>query len=332
MEWLDPALQIIKEFEGFEPKAYRCPAGVWTIGYGATAIDGRAVQAGMSISKAEAEALLKRQLETGFAPAIFRLLPMAKDWAPSQQAAIISFVFNLGAGSLERSTLRKRLLAGEPAVKVVQEELPKWNKADGGTLAGLTRRRAAEVALFVGAPLPSPRPVVKPTLIGPKKKPADFGFNPNGSHLVVNDAAQTCKAFTSSGEMVWEVPALARGQGGDREWTQFATDTPPGLYKVGAIYRDYEKNKAAAYSRDRMSYGWYSFDLEELEGQEVRCGRAGIMIHGGGSELGWPGAWAPYQRLVPTLGCVRMRNADLRDLVLPLCEKGTVYVSVFQEA
>ena len=72
-------------------------------------------------------------------------------------------------------------------------------------------------------------------------------------------------------------------------------------------------------------------DLEELEGQEARYGRAGIMIHGGGSACGWPGAWAPEQPLVPTLGCVRLRNVDLLHRVLPLTLTGTVFVSVFQE-
>jgi len=326
MSYLDPALRIIKEFEGLELKAYKCPAGVWTIGYGTTRINGRPVGAGMSIDTKRAEELLRKEIEDTFAPAVFDLLPMARSWTPKQQAAIISFAFNLGVGSLERSTLRKRLLAGEPADKVVREELPRWNKVGGSALPGLSRRRAAEVALFTGAQ-PS-----KVKMVGPTKRPRDFGFGVNDHHLVVNDEAETCKCFTSFGVMLWEVPALARGQGGDREWTLYATDTPPGLYKIGAIYRDYERNSAPTYSADRASYGWYSFDLEELEGQEVRHGRAGIMIHGGGTSLGWPGAWAPRQRLVPTLGCVRMHNADLRDKVLPLAAKGIVYVSVFQEA
>ena len=69
----------------------------------------------------------------------------------------------------------------------------------------------------------------------------------------------------------------------------------------------------------------------ELEGQEAVNGRAGIMLHGGGTACGWPGAWSAFQPLHPTLGCVRAHNADLRDRVLPLCAKGTVYVGVFQE-
>ena len=86
-------------------------------------------------------------------------------------------------------------------------------------------------------------------------------------------------------------------------------------------------NRPRGLTRD----SWYSFDMEELEGQEVAVGRAGIMLHGGGSACGWPGAWAAQQPLYPTLGCVRLHNADLRDKVLPLYRQGTVYVGVFQE-
>ena len=81
-----------------------------------------------------------------------------------------------------------------------------------------------------------------------------------------------------------------------------------------------------------MSYGWYSFDMNELEGQVSKYGRSGIMLHGGGSAAGWPGAWAQKQPLFATHGCVRIYNVDLRDKILPLYNKGTVYISVYQEA
>jgi hypothetical protein len=86
------------------------------------------------------------------------------------------------------------------------------------------------------------------------------------------------------------------------------------------------------YDRTLMSYGWYSFDMVELENQEAGNGRAGIMLHGGGSALGWPGAWAPKQKLMPTYGCCRAHNIDLRDKVLPLTKQGKVFISVFQES
>jgi hypothetical protein len=168
-------------------------------------------------------------------------------------------------------------------------------------------------------------------MIGPKKKPQDFGFKSGDTHIIVNDISEIAKAFSFDGKLLWEVPALARGQGSDFEYKLRNTDTPPGLYKLGTVYKDYEKDPTPPYDRTLMSFGWYSFDMVELENQENKYGRVGIMIHGGGSGCGWPGAWAPKQKLFSTHGCIRMYNQDLRDKVLPLTKTGTVYVSVFQE-
>lgn len=170
-----------------------------------------------------------------------------------------------------------------------------------------------------------------PTMIGPKKRPQDFGFKQGDSHLIVNDISETVKAFSFDGKLLWEAPCLARGQYSDFEFKLTSSDTPPGLYKIGTIYRDYERyGPAPSYDRTLMAYGWYSFDMIELEGQEARYGRAGIMLHGGGSANGWPGAWQARQPLFPTHGCVRMYNSDLKDKVLPLTS-GTVFISVYQE-
>jgi len=172
----------------------------------------------------------------------------------------------------------------------------------------------------------------KQTMIGPKKRPHDFGFKPGDHHLVVNDAVETMKAFSFEGKLLWKIPCLARGQYSDFEWRIRNSDTPVGLYKIGRLYRDYDHaGDKPPYDRTLMAYGWYSFDLIDLEGQERDNGRAGIMIHGGGSACGWPGAWAPKQKLFPTHGCVRCQNSDLRDKILPLAHQGTLYVSVYQE-
>jgi hypothetical protein len=77
-------------------------------------------------------------------------------------AALVSWAYNVGLQAVADSTLRKRLQAGEDPVKVAAEELPRWNKADGKPLAGLTRRRAAEVALFVGRELQQGKPAPSP--------------------------------------------------------------------------------------------------------------------------------------------------------------------------
>jgi GH24 family phage-related lysozyme (muramidase) len=148
--WLEPALKIIREFEGLRLEAYRCPAGVPTIGYGATRLIDAPVRMGDKITQQMAEELLRNQVENLFAPGLFGLLPLMKAWKPNQQAALVSWAFNVGLGAVEESTLRKRLAAGEAPSVVVPEELPKWDKADGKTLEGLARRRAAEVRLFTG--------------------------------------------------------------------------------------------------------------------------------------------------------------------------------------
>jgi GH24 family phage-related lysozyme (muramidase) len=160
--WLKPALKIIKEFEGLRLEAYRCPAGVPTIGYGATRMIDKPVRMGDKITTEFAEELLENQVVNLFAPGLFALLPLAKKWRPEQQAAVISWAFNVGLGAVEDSTLRKRLLAGEDPAKVVAEELPRWNKGDNGVLEGLKRRRAAEVALFLGG-----QPAKAPEMVAP---------------------------------------------------------------------------------------------------------------------------------------------------------------------
>lgn len=168
-------------------------------------------------------------------------------------------------------------------------------------------------------------------LIKPAKRPHDFGFKKKDSHLIVNDESETVKAFSFEGELLWSLPALARGQYGETEYRRQNSDTPPGLYKIGDIHRDLE-NEHAIPIEVKMPYGWYTFDLIDLEGQEENIGRSGICLHGGGSANGWPGAWQSLQTLYPTHGCVRMHNLHLQKYVLPLAEQGIVFISVFQEA
>jgi hypothetical protein len=168
-------------------------------------------------------------------------------------------------------------------------------------------------------------------LIGPKATPKQFGLKPADIHLVVNDQAETAKIFRGDGTLLATCRALARGQGSDTVWNQRFSDTPPGLYKGGQLYRDFDFDPVDR--RETREYGWYSLDLIDLEGQERKNGRSGIMLHGGGKALGWPGAWAPFQPLLPTLGCIRMHNADIRDHIVNYINHGAeVFVSVYQEA
>ena len=139
-------IQIVKSFEGISTKPYLCPASVWTVGYGATVgSDGRPIDPDMEpISEAEAEALLVRDLESSEGW-VSRLIKTAL--TENQYSALVSFTFNVGAGALQRSTLRMKLNRSE--YQGAADEFPKWRIAGGRILAGLVRRRAAERILFL---------------------------------------------------------------------------------------------------------------------------------------------------------------------------------------
>ena len=149
IDWLTPCLPLVKEFEGCKLEAYLCPAGVWTIGWGHT---GPEVKQGLRWTQQQADDALAADLREAHA-GMLQAIPMARSYSGPRQAALTSWVFNVGAGAAADSTLRRRLGVGEDPVKVIREELPRWNKGGGGVLQGLVRRRAAEVALFVGKEL-----------------------------------------------------------------------------------------------------------------------------------------------------------------------------------
>lgn len=136
----------MRRFEGFYPRPYLCPAGVPTIGYGATFWeDGRRVQlTDKPITKDRAEALLLWHVRNVYLPAVIRLCPSVKH--VGLLAALIDFTFNLGAGSLKVSTLRRKVNAQEWGA--LATEFRKWNKAGGRVLRGLVLRREAEVSLL----------------------------------------------------------------------------------------------------------------------------------------------------------------------------------------
>ena len=140
------AAALARRFEGLYLSPYLCPAGVPTIGYGATFyMDGRCVRlTDPPISRETAERLLLWMVLNKYLPAVLRLCPGVRD--PNRLAALIDFAFNLGAGNLSASTLRKRVNAER--WEDVPTELRKWNKAGGRVLRGLTIRREAEAALI----------------------------------------------------------------------------------------------------------------------------------------------------------------------------------------
>ena len=142
----DAALELIRRFEGLRLDAYRCPAGVWTIGYGHTSAAGPPpVRAGQRITRHEAERLLRADAAR-VAQAIRPMI--ARDLSRAQFAALVSFAFNVGPQAFRRSSVLKAVNAGD--FERVPRRLALWVKADGRTLSGLIRRRAAEAAVFAG--------------------------------------------------------------------------------------------------------------------------------------------------------------------------------------
>lgn len=137
----DNGLNLIKRFEGFSPSVYICPAGYPTIGYGHLVRDGEQFT---SISHEEAEALLRK--DVAFAErAVLRLVNVPL--TDGQFDALVSFTFNLGAGALQRSTLRRKV--NRQLHTEVPGQLMRWVWAGGRRLKGLARRRGAEAMRYV---------------------------------------------------------------------------------------------------------------------------------------------------------------------------------------
>lgn len=151
MKISERGIDLLKQFEGLELEAYQDIAGVWTIGYGHTGSD---VQPGMKITEREAEALLRRDLRSRES-AVERLSSVPLN--QNEFDALVSFVYNVGQNAFSRSTARRRLNRGNRIGAA--DALTWWNKATvSGVLRevmGLTRRRAAERALFLTPVIPA---------------------------------------------------------------------------------------------------------------------------------------------------------------------------------
>ena len=142
MQISEEGKNLIKKFEGCELEAYKCAAGVWTIGYGhiKTAVEG------MKIDQATANELFDEEMgeyETYVNTAV--TVPLSQN----QFDALVSWVFNLGNGNLNASTMLKVINSGDHAG--VPAQIKRWNKAGGKVLDGLVRRREAEALLYQGA-------------------------------------------------------------------------------------------------------------------------------------------------------------------------------------
>jgi lysozyme len=152
----EAGIQLIKSFEGCHNSPYRCPAGLWTIGYGHVLYPDQArlktpERASYALKSEhnrvwdadEIDALLAADLRK-FEAGVLRLCPAAVD---RQLDALVSFSYNCGLGSLQSSTLRMKY--NREDYDGAADEFLKWNKCGGKVLNGLVRRREAERALFL---------------------------------------------------------------------------------------------------------------------------------------------------------------------------------------
>ena len=141
---LEIAGALCRRFEGFYPRPYLCPANVPTIGYGSTRYeDGTKVSlTDPPVTRERAESLLQFEL-AHCRKAVVKYCPGVGD---GTSAALIDFVYNLGAGRLAGSTLRKRVNAGD--LDGARTEIMRWVRGGGKVLPGLVKRRAAEAALL----------------------------------------------------------------------------------------------------------------------------------------------------------------------------------------
>ena len=154
----EAGIQLIKTFEGCHNQPYKCPASLWTIGFGRVLYPDQArlktdERSSYSLRSEhnrlwnadEIDTLLEADL-LRFSDGVLRLCPAAVD-NQCHLDAMVSFAFNVGLGNLQSSTLRMKYNRGD--YDGAADEFLKWNKAGGKVLNGLVRRREAERALFL---------------------------------------------------------------------------------------------------------------------------------------------------------------------------------------
>ena len=136
---------LIKRFEGCKLKAYKCPAGLWTISWGLTFYpDGTKVKEGDVITQQQAEDYFNAIVDD-FAKKVDALIK--SNVTDNNFSALVSFAYNVGMGNFQRSTLLRKVNAN-PKDKTILAEFKKWTRANGEVLKGLVRRREAEAKLY----------------------------------------------------------------------------------------------------------------------------------------------------------------------------------------
>jgi lysozyme len=134
-------LQLIKDFEGLRLGSYKCPAGVWTIGYGHT----KGVNQGQVIDQMRADDMLIEDI----APIERLLNSIGINFRQEQFDALVSWIFNLGQGSFKNSTILKRIMDNADDTEIA-DQIIRWVYASGKILTGLKKRRIAEANMFLG--------------------------------------------------------------------------------------------------------------------------------------------------------------------------------------
>lgn len=145
MKTSQKGIDLIKEFEGCQLKAYQDANGVWTIGWGIVTADkdvtGKTIQKGMTISQKTADEWFEKALTKRYEPKV-RKYDSKYHWNQNEFDAMVSFAYNIG--SIDALTDE-----GKRSKSTIAEKILLYNKAGGRTLAGLTRRRRAEHDLFI---------------------------------------------------------------------------------------------------------------------------------------------------------------------------------------
>lgn len=139
MKISDKGLSLIKNAEGLKLKAYKCPAGVWTIGYGHTKI----AYEGMAITKEFADSLLRNDVQ-GAENCVNNT---GLTFTQNQFDALVSFVYNIGCGAFTKSTLLNKIRENATPDQI-KSEFRRWIYAGGKVLKGLADRREKEIDLF----------------------------------------------------------------------------------------------------------------------------------------------------------------------------------------
>jgi lysozyme len=139
---------LLKKFEGCVLKSYKCPAGVWTIGFGNTFYeDGTKVKEGDVITQQRADELAKYIVEQ-FATSIRAMIKQPLN--ENQFSACVSLAYNIGTGGFKKSSVLRKLNVN-PTDPTIADSFRLWNKGGGVVLKGLVRRREAEIALYFKA-------------------------------------------------------------------------------------------------------------------------------------------------------------------------------------